>query len=69
MVVNHKHHLSAEAPLVFVFLYYRDSHRSGSFSESVSIVIRAAVTWDAFARARLRQQSIASEVFFRIDSI
>jgi hypothetical protein len=62
--------------VVFAFVLFEQSHRSSSLSESASIIIRAAVTWDAFARAQFSiichpfiSRSIASVIFFCIDSI
>jgi len=51
MLVNRKHHLS---PVAASHLFLVLSRLAGitCFSESVSRIIRAAVTWDAFARAQ-----------------
>jgi hypothetical protein len=68
--------------VVFAFVLFEQSHRSSSLSESASIIIRAAVTWDAFARAQFSvngltfdtfhqfiSRSVGSVMFFCMDSI
>jgi hypothetical protein len=62
--------------VVFAFVLFEQSHRSSSLSESASIIIRAAVTWDAFARAQFwtifhqfTSRSVGSVMFFCMDSI